>query len=68
LNPLRMYIEPLPMIYRSPYPWYIELTIHGILIPLLKWYIDPHDHGILTPYQWYIEAPNLAEMSGFNLP
>ena len=28
------YIETLPMVYRTPYLWYSEPHIHGILIPL----------------------------------
>ena len=47
---------PLPMVYRPPYPWYIDLLNHGISTPLpmvywppYPWYIDPLTHGISTP-------------------
>jgi hypothetical protein len=56
----------------TPYPWYIEPSIHGILTPLpmvyqtpYPWYFDPPTHGILTPlsmvywtpYPWYFDNP-----------
>jgi hypothetical protein len=64
--------DPLPMVYRPPYPWYFDPPIHGILTPLpmvywppYPWYIDPPTHGILTPlpmenrtpYPWYFDPP-----------
>ena len=45
---LLVILTPLPMVYRLPYPWYIDPLTHGILTPY-PWYIDPHTHGILTP-------------------
>ena len=52
------------MVYRPPYPWYIDPPTHGILTPLplvyrppYPWYIDPPTHGISTPYPWYIDPP-----------
>ena len=38
----------LPMEYRPPYPWYIELPTYGILTPY-PWYIDTPTNGMLTP-------------------
>ena len=53
---------PLPMVYWTPYPWYIDPPTHGILTPLpmeyripYSWYFDPPIHGISTPFPWYIE-------------
>jgi hypothetical protein len=50
------FITPLPMVFRPPYPWYIDHLNHGILTPLpmvyrppYPWYIDPLNHGISTP-------------------
>jgi hypothetical protein len=47
--------DPLPMVYRPPYPWYFDPPIHGILTPLpmvyrppYPWYFDPPAHGIST--------------------
>ena len=44
------------MVYRPPYPWYINPPIHGILtsLPMVyrppnPWYFDPPAHGISTP-------------------
>ena len=59
----------------TPYRWYIDPPIHGILIPLsmvywppYPWYIDPPTHGILTPlpmgyrtpYPWYFDPLSLV--------
>ena len=83
------YFEPLthgrsnllPMVYWTPYPWYIEPHTHDILTPY-PWYFEPSTHGILnllpmvyrTPYPWYFEPPThgilnplLVKMRGFNL-
>ena len=64
--------DPLPMVYRPPYPWNIDPPTHGISTPLpmvfwppYPWYFDPPIHGILTPllmvywppYPWYIDPP-----------
>ena len=66
------YFDPLPMVYRLPYPWYFDPPIHGISTPLsmvyqppYPWYIDPSTHGISTPLPmiyrplipWYIDRP-----------
>jgi hypothetical protein len=41
------------MMFWILYPWYIKLTIHGILSPLSiayrSWYFDPPTHGITKP-------------------
>ena len=42
------------MVYRPPYPWYIDPLNHGISTPY-PWYIDPPIHGIWTPYPWYFD-------------
>ena len=34
-------LTPLTMVYRPPYPWYID--------PPNPWYIDPPTHGISNP-------------------
>jgi hypothetical protein len=34
-------LNPLPMVYRPPYPWYF----------------DPPTHRISTPYTWYFDLP-----------
>ena len=61
------------MVYRTPYPWYINLLpmvyrppTHGILTPLpmvyrppYPWYIDPQSHGILTPLPMEYRPPYL---------
>ena len=45
------------MVYRTPYPWHIELPTYGVLKPLpMVRYIEPPIQGILTRYPWYIEA------------
>ena len=38
---------PLPMVYWTPYPWYIDPPIHGILTPL------PIEYQ--PPYTWYFD-------------
>ena len=60
-------LTPLPMVYRPPYPWYIEPPTHGILTPL------PMEYR--PPYLWYIK-PSLMVLwiplgrneGGFNFP
>ena len=49
-------MNPLPIAYRTPYPWYIEHPIHGILNTLsmvywtsYPWYVEPRIQGILDP-------------------
>ena len=64
--------DPLAIVYRPPYPWYIDPSTHGILTPLsmvywppYPWYTDSLTHGISTPlpmvfwppYPWYIDTP-----------
>ena len=51
LKRLSKQVNPLPMVYRPPYPWYIDTLrhpTHGISTPY-SWYIDPPAHGISTP-------------------
>ena len=62
----------IPMIYRPPYPSYIDPTTHGIwppingiltcypwyIDPLYPWYFDPPTHGILTPLSMVIWPPS----------
>jgi hypothetical protein len=43
-----------PMVYRTPYPWYIDPPAHGILIPY-PWYFDPLPMVYRPSYPWYIE-------------
>jgi hypothetical protein len=40
-------LTPLPMVYRPPYPWYIDPPTHGILTSL------PMEYR--PPYLWYIK-------------
>jgi hypothetical protein len=40
-------LNPLPMVYRPPYPWYIDPPTHGILNPLPMIY--------RPPYPWYFD-------------
>lgn len=71
-TPIHGISNPLPMVYRNPYPWYLETPNHGISNPLFMvyqtpismvcqtpypWYIEHHTHDILTPSLWYIESP-----------
>ena len=56
-----------PIVYRTTYPWYIELPIYGISNPLPvvfwpphPWYIEPLYYGIMNPL--------LIKLRGFNLP
>ena len=44
------------MVYRPPYPWYIDPPNHGISTPY-PWHIDPPSHGISTPNPWYFDPP-----------
>ena len=41
--------DPLPMVYRPPYPWNIDPPTYGILTPL------PMEYR--TPYPWYFDLP-----------
>ena len=60
------YIDPIPMVFWPPYPWYIDTPTHGISTPThgiltpYPWYKYPLTHGILTPYQWYMEPLPMA--------
>jgi hypothetical protein len=40
-------LTPLPMVYRPPYPWYIDPPTHGILTPLLMVY-QTLSYGIMN--------------------
>ena len=40
--------DPLPMVYRPPYPWNID-PLPMVYRPTYLWYFDPPTHGILTP-------------------
>jgi hypothetical protein len=42
------------MVYRPPYPWFIDPGTHGILTPC-PWNIDPTTYGISNPLLWYHE-------------
>jgi len=60
--PGRLSRRIIPMVYRIPYPWYIEPPTHVILTSYYPWHIEPPSHGILNPlpmvylipYPWYI--------------
>ena len=57
-------LNHLAMVYRTPYPWYIESPTHGISIPYpgilsplrmvyrtrYTWYFEPSTHGISNPF------------------
>jgi hypothetical protein len=42
----------LPMVYRTPYPWYLDPLTHGILTPYPSCF-KPRIHGILNPRSIY---------------
>ena len=53
-----------PMVYQTPYPWYFDHPIHGILSPPTNGISNPLSmvfwspiHRMVTPYPWYIEPP-----------
>ena len=53
------------MVYRPPYPRYIDPPTHSISTPLpmiyrppYPWYIDPPTHGISTPLPMVYRPPN----------
>ena len=55
-------LTPLPMVYRPPYPWYIDPPTHGIFthLPMVyrppnPWYFDPLLMEYRPPYLWYIK-------------
>jgi hypothetical protein len=41
--------DPLPMVYRPPYPWNIDPPTHGISTPPTYGILTPPAHGILNP-------------------
>ena len=70
--------DPLAIVYRPPYPWYIDPSTHGILNPLpmvywppYPWYFDPPTHDILTSLHiFWLEmgGGGFKIPWGFNLP
>ena len=40
-------LNPMPMVYQTPYARYIEPPAYGLLTSY-PWYIEPHTHGILN--------------------
>ena len=58
------YFDPLPMVYRTPYTWYVEPPTHDILNLLSMAYRTPI-YGLSNPlpmvfwapYPWYIDPP-----------
>jgi hypothetical protein len=52
-------LTPLPLVYRIPYPWYIEPPTNGISNPLPMVYQTPY-YGIMNP-------PSFGKNEGFNL-
>ena len=59
LNPQSMVFWSLPMVYRTPYPWYINLLIHGILSPY-PWNFDPIPLVYWTPCPWYFDSLSMV--------
>jgi hypothetical protein len=73
-------LNPLPMVYRNPYPWYFDLPIHliltfrthGILTLLPMVYRTPIC-GILTTLLMFCWTPNHGILTpthvrGFTIP
>jgi hypothetical protein len=54
--PYPWYFDPLSMVYRPPYPWYIDPLTHGISTPLSMVFWPP-THRISTPYTCYFDLP-----------
>jgi hypothetical protein len=64
-------LNPRPMGFWAPYPWYFDPNTHGISNPQsmecwpptygiskpYPWYFDPPSHGIANPYLWYFDPP-----------
>jgi hypothetical protein len=46
---------PLPMVYWTAYPCYVDTQANGVTNPLSMVYWTP-THGILTPYPWYFDT------------
>ena len=77
INPLNHGISnPLPMIYRPPYPWYID-PLSMVYQPPNPWYfdllcpwnIDPPTYGISNPLLCYYELLSFGRNEGgLNLP
>ena len=44
-----VHVNPLPMVYRTPYTWYCDTPTHAISNTLST--------GYWTPYPWYSEPP-----------
>ena len=55
-DPLPMEYQPLPMVYRPPYPWYFD-PLFMVYWPPYPWYIDPLTHGIVTPLSMVYRPP-----------
>ena len=49
-------LTPLTMVYRPPYPWYIDPPTHGISTTLTMVFRPP-THGILTPLPMVYRPP-----------
>jgi hypothetical protein len=46
--------DALPMVYRPPYPWYIDPLTHGLSTPLPMVFWPPLSMVYRPPYPWYI--------------
>ena len=69
LNPYPWHVDPLTLIYWSPYIWYCDPPLYGIsttypwyfdALPVLFWHryplhIDPW--YVAPPYTWYVDPP-----------
>ena len=53
MTPINGILTPLPMVYRTHYPWYFDPPTHGILTPY-PWHVDPLRMVYGPPYPWYI--------------
>ena len=75
INPLNHGISnPLPMIYRPPYPWYIDPLFMVYQPPnpwyfdlLCPWNIDPPTYGISNPLLCYYELLSFGRNEGVSI-
>ena len=70
-------VDPLPMVYRPPYPWNID-PLPMVFLPPYPWYFyplsmvfwPPHLIEYRPPYTWYFDLPAylLIRNGGFKIP
>lgn len=60
LSPYQWNINPLSIIYKTPYPWYIEQLTHSNLTPLHMVYQTLYSWCFDSQYPWYIEPLSMV--------